>query len=91
MVTRNVGMSSILLTLAVSAINVCEICVNDHESSLMKLGTIEERIFDAVRIASLVAATGKIIYCFACVNKCKMWKTYSSTFVKKYLILKLKG
>lgn len=28
----------------------------------VKLGTKEERIFDAVRIASLVTATGKIGY-----------------------------
>lgn len=51
-----------LMSLAVSAINGCEMCVNAHEDSLIKMGTIEERIFDAVRIASLVTATGKVIY-----------------------------
>jgi alkyl hydroperoxide reductase subunit D len=51
-----------LLSLAISAVNGCEMCVNAHEDSLIKLGTAEERIFDAVRIASLVTATGKIIY-----------------------------
>lgn len=51
-----------LLSLAVSAVNGCEMCVNAHEDSLIKLGTTEERIFDAVRIASLITATGKIIY-----------------------------
>lgn len=51
-----------LLSLAISAVNGCEMCVNAHEDSLIKLGTTEERIFDAVRIASLVTATGKIIY-----------------------------
>jgi len=51
-----------LMSLAISAVNGCEMCVNAHEDSLMKLGTKEERIFDAVRIASLVTATGKIIY-----------------------------
>ncbi|MDB5014530.1 MAG: alkylhydroperoxidase [Daejeonella sp.] len=51
-----------LLSLAVSAINGCEMCVTAHEDSLIKLGTTEERIFDAVRIASLVTATGKVIY-----------------------------
>jgi alkyl hydroperoxide reductase subunit D len=50
-----------LMSLAVSAVNGCEMCVNAHEDSLIKLGTTEERIFDAVRIASLVTATGKII------------------------------
>jgi alkyl hydroperoxide reductase subunit D len=51
-----------LMSLAISAVNGCEMCVNAHEDSLIKLGTTEERIFDAVRIASLVTATGKIIY-----------------------------
>lgn len=51
-----------LMSLAVSAVNGCEMCVNAHEDSLIKLGTTEERIFDAVRIASLVTATGKIIF-----------------------------
>lgn len=50
-----------LLSLAVSAVNGCEMCVNAHEDSLMKMGTTEERIFDAVRIASLITATGKVI------------------------------
>ncbi len=51
-----------LMSLAVSAVNGCEMCVNAHEDSLIKMGTKEERIFDAVRIASLVTATGKVIY-----------------------------
>ena len=51
-----------LMSLAISAINGCEMCVNAHEDSLIKLGTTEERIFDAVRIASLVTAAGKIIF-----------------------------
>jgi lipoyl-dependent peroxiredoxin subunit D len=51
-----------LMSLAISAVNGCELCVNAHEDSLIKMGTTEERIFDAVRIASLVTATGKIIF-----------------------------
>jgi len=51
-----------LMSLAISAINGCEMCVNAHEDSLIKMGTTEERIFDVVRIASLVTATGKIIF-----------------------------
>jgi alkyl hydroperoxide reductase subunit D len=51
-----------LMSLAISAVNGCEMCVNAHEDSLIKLGTTEERIFDAVRIASLVTATGKIVF-----------------------------
>jgi alkyl hydroperoxide reductase subunit D len=51
-----------LMSLAISAVNGCEMCVNAHEDSLIKLGTTEERIFDAVRIASLVTATGRVIF-----------------------------
>src|ERR1700761_1891717 len=51
-----------LMSLVISAVNGCEMCVNAHEDSLIKLGTIEERIFDAVRIGSLVTSTGKIIF-----------------------------
>ena len=51
-----------LMSLAISAVNGCEMCVNAHEDSLIKLGTTEERIFDAVRIASLITSGGKVIY-----------------------------
>lgn len=50
-----------LISLAVSAVNGCEMCVNAHEHSLMELGTSEERIFDAIRIASVITSLGKII------------------------------
>jgi alkyl hydroperoxide reductase subunit D len=51
-----------LMSLAISAVNGCEMCVNAHEHSLIELGASEERIFDAVRIASLVTSFGKIIF-----------------------------
>lgn len=51
-----------LMSLAISAVNGCEMCVNAHEDSLIKMNTKEERIFDAVRIASLVTSVGKIIF-----------------------------
>jgi len=51
-----------MMSLAISAVNGCEMCVNAHEDSLIKLNTTEERIFDAVRIASLVTAAGKVVY-----------------------------
>jgi alkyl hydroperoxide reductase subunit D len=51
-----------LMSLTVSAVNGCEMCVNAHEDSLIKLGTTEERIFDAIRIASLVTASGKVVF-----------------------------
>ncbi|HEY0245839.1 MAG TPA: carboxymuconolactone decarboxylase family protein [Mucilaginibacter sp.] len=51
-----------LMSLVISAVNGCEMCVNAHEDSLIKLGAAEERIFDAVRIGSLVTSAGKIIF-----------------------------
>ncbi len=51
-----------LMSLTISAVNGCEMCVNAHEDSLIKLGTTEERIFDAVRIGSLVTSFGKVIF-----------------------------
>jgi lipoyl-dependent peroxiredoxin subunit D len=50
-----------LMSLAVSAVNGCEMCVKAHEHSLVELGTKEERIFEAVRIASVITSTSKII------------------------------
>ncbi|MBC5775529.1 carboxymuconolactone decarboxylase family protein [Pontibacter sp. KCTC 32443] len=50
-----------LVSLAVSAINGCERCVNAHEASVLKLGATEGRIFDAIRVAAVVAGLGKII------------------------------
>lgn len=43
-----------LMSLAVSAVNGCEQCVNSHEESVRKLGSSEARIFDAVRLASII-------------------------------------
>jgi len=43
-----------LMSLAVSAVNGCESCVNNHEESVRKLGSGEERIFDAIRLASVI-------------------------------------
>lgn len=51
-----------LMSLAVSAVNGCEMCVNAHEKSILGLGATEERVFDAVRIASIVTSAGKILY-----------------------------
>jgi lipoyl-dependent peroxiredoxin subunit D len=43
-----------LMSLAVSALNGCESCVNSHEASLRKLGTSKERIFDAIKLAAII-------------------------------------
>ncbi|MGD8426814.1 MAG: carboxymuconolactone decarboxylase family protein [Balneolaceae bacterium] len=51
-----------LVSLAVSAANGCERCVKSHEQSLIKMESREERIFDAVRLASVITSLDKIIY-----------------------------
>lgn len=51
-----------LMSLAISAVNGCEMCVNAHENSLLELGTSEERIFDAIRLSSVITSLGKIVY-----------------------------
>ena len=51
-----------LMSLAVSAVNGCEMCVKAHENSLIELGSSEERVFDAVRIASVVVSATKLFY-----------------------------
>jgi alkyl hydroperoxide reductase subunit D len=51
-----------LISLAVSAVNGCEMCVKSHEASLIELGSKEERIFEAVRLASVVTSLSKIVY-----------------------------
>lgn len=51
-----------LISLAVSAVNGCEMCVTSHEASLIELGAKEERIFEAVRLASVITSVSKVIY-----------------------------
>ena len=51
-----------LISLAVSAVNGCEMCVKSHEASLLELGSKEERIFEAVRLASVVTSLSKVVY-----------------------------
>jgi lipoyl-dependent peroxiredoxin subunit D len=50
-----------LISLVISAINGCEMCVNAHENSLVEMGSTEERIFDAIRIASVIASADKLV------------------------------
>lgn len=50
-----------LASLAVSAVNGCEACVTSHEKSVRAVGATEEQIFDAVRVAAVVTAAGKLL------------------------------
>lgn len=49
-----------LISLAVSAVNGCEACVKSHETSVINLGSDERRIFDAIRIASVITSLDKV-------------------------------
>jgi alkyl hydroperoxide reductase subunit D len=49
-----------LISLAVSAVNGCEMCVKSHEASVLEVGGSEERIWDAIRIASVVSSADRI-------------------------------
>ena len=51
-----------LISLAVSAVNGCEMCVKSHESSLIELGSKEERIFEAVRLGAVITSVSKVIF-----------------------------
>lgn len=43
-----------LMSLAVSALNGCERCVTSHENSVKEQGASEARIFDAIRLTSVL-------------------------------------
>lgn len=51
-----------LISLAVSAVNGCEMCVKSHEASLLELGAKEERVFESVRLAAVITSLTKVIY-----------------------------
>lgn len=50
-----------LLSLAVSAVNGCEMCVKSHEASVLEAGGSEERIWEVIRIASVISSLDRII------------------------------
>ena len=43
-----------LVSLVVSAVNGCELCVRSHEESVLNHGATEARILDAVRLGSVI-------------------------------------
>jgi alkyl hydroperoxide reductase subunit D len=43
-----------LVSLAVSALNGCELCVTSHESSVKSHGANEARVYDAIRLAAVI-------------------------------------
>ena len=51
-----------LISLAVSAVNGCEMCVKSHEISVIEAGSSEARVWDAIRLASVITSLGKIMH-----------------------------
>ncbi|KAA2243054.1 alkylhydroperoxidase [Chitinophaga agrisoli] len=50
-----------LLSLTVSALNGCEMCVTSHEEALLKHGTEQQRILDAVRLGAVLRSLTAIL------------------------------
>ena len=50
-----------LISIAVSAVNGCEMCVTSHEKNLVAHGTEKQRIHDAVRLAAVVRSLGVLL------------------------------
>jgi len=50
-----------LMSLAISALNGCEMCVRSHEESVLHHGASQQRIFDAVRLVSVIRGANRII------------------------------
>jgi alkyl hydroperoxide reductase subunit D len=43
-----------LLSLAISAVNGCEMCITSHEQSVLQHGSSESRVFEAVKAAAII-------------------------------------
>lgn len=43
-----------LVSLVISALNGCELCVNSHDESVKKHGASEERIYEAIRLGAVI-------------------------------------
>lgn len=50
-----------LASIAVSAINGCESCIKAHEASVLSLGSNKDRIFDSIKIASVVKGISTLV------------------------------
>lgn len=50
-----------LVSLAVSALNGCELCVTSHENSVKQHGASEARIYDAIRLTAVIKSLAVIL------------------------------
>lgn len=51
-----------LVSLVVSSLNGCELCVTSHEDSLIKIGTSEARVYDAIRLGAVVKGLSVVVF-----------------------------
>ena len=50
-----------LVSLAVSALNGCELCVTSHEKTLVGHGTAKQRIHDSVRLSAVIKSLAVLL------------------------------
>jgi alkyl hydroperoxide reductase subunit D len=50
-----------LWSVAVSAINNCQVCMDSHEKSVREKGLTEDHILQAIRIAAIINAIGDVL------------------------------
>jgi alkyl hydroperoxide reductase subunit D len=50
-----------LVSLAISAVNGCEMCVNAHEQSVKQHGATEARIYDAIRLSAVIKGFANLV------------------------------
>ena len=50
-----------LLSLVVSALNGCEMCVTSHEDALLKHGTDQQRILEGVRLGAVIRSLAVLL------------------------------
>lgn len=50
-----------LVSLVISAVNGCSLCVTSHEAALLKHGTEKQRIHDAVRLGAVIKSLGVVL------------------------------
>src|SRR6185437_14523662 len=51
-----------LVSLVVSSLNGCELCVTSHEDSFIKIGTSEARVYDAIRLGAVVKGLSVVVF-----------------------------
>lgn len=50
-----------IVSIAISAINGCEMCVTSHENSVKQHGGTEAQIYDAIRLTSVIKSLSTVI------------------------------